>query len=225
MLVVAAAAVVVVVLLVLVLVVRPGVRRPVSGPVPTPTARPSATGAAFGVRDEREVTFEELTVALPGTPYSCQDPLPTPPPGFDGYVSCDAVVHDNFDGLGNTWESQVGVVLLDGSLGHPDDLDTSAKDAFRYFYRAFYSADDSPTRSDEVGEPVTVHGPAGAAYRHRVRVRVDREGLHTTSDLLSVEVVRLRSGRVAAVYADLPNDAQREVLRAVLVSQASITLH
>lgn len=219
-----AAAAVVVLLLVAVLVVRPGARRPVSAPTPAPAAGAGST-PTLAVRDEREATFEELTVALPGKPFSCHDPLPTPPSGFDGYVSCNATVHDDFDGAGDTWISQVDVVLLDASLGHGDDLEKSARDAFRSFYRASFTSDDSPTLSDEVGEPFAIHGPAGRAFRHRARVHVDREDLDTAYDLVSVVVVRLQSGRVAALCTDLPDDAKGDLVRAALVSEVSVTLH
>ncbi|HEY0238521.1 MAG TPA: hypothetical protein VGC37_07750 [Friedmanniella sp.] len=218
-----AAAVVVALLLVVVLVVRPGARRPVSAPTPAPAATAGST-PTLAVRDEREVTIEDLTVALPGRPFSCFDPRSTEPPGLDGYVSCDATVHD-YAATGDAWVAQVDVVLLDGSLGHADDLERSAREAFRSFYRASFTEVDSPSLSDEVGEPFRVHGPDARAYRHRARVHVHRKDLATTYDLVSVVVVRLRSGRVAALYSDLPEDAKADVVRAALVSELSMTLH
>ena len=62
--------------------------------------------------------------------------------------------------------------------------------------------------SDEVGERRGgPRGGRGGAFRHRARVVVDREDLTSAYDRLVVEVVRLRSGRVVAFFADVPDDS------------------
>ena len=72
--------------------------RPVSAPAPTPAAAASSAGLA--VRDEREVTFEELTVTLPGTPFSCHRTAPDAPARVRRLRSCFATVHEDYDGEG-----------------------------------------------------------------------------------------------------------------------------
>lgn len=213
---------VVVSLVVVLLVVRPGARRPSSAPSPSPS--PSSTASAGLVVDVRHLGVADLTVTLPDRPFSCGGPLPTPPYGFAAYLSCSATVHEDYDDEGSSWVAQVGVVLLDPASGDPDHLGTSARRALRTLYGAFFTAADAPHLTQERGTSVTLHGTAGRAYRHQARVQVDREGLRTTSDLLSVEVVRLRDGRVAAFYADLPRDADGDLLRAAVTSQQSMTL-
>ena len=215
-------AAVVVALLAVSLVVRLSAERLPTGPPRDPPAAP-AEATTFSIEPDRTVRFQELSLPLPGPPYTCGDPQ-TPPPGFSAFVACEHVVHPDYDAAGDDWSAVSGVLLVADPPATPGDLRTTTRSVFDALVAQLYTADDHFSLSKVSEDDVQVPLPPGRSATRRANVDVHKRGLATPYDRLVVVVVPLDSGRYVAFFSDFPHDGDAAAVQAVGASIGTLSL-
>lgn len=215
----AVVATVVVALLLVALVVRLDADRLPSGPPRDPPA-PDAVASRLTV-DGRKVSFQELSVTLPGEPYACNDGSEKPPANLVQVVTCFTVVHEDYDAAGSDWGALMGVALVDPVLsdGSMADVTETVFNAVAY---AAYRSDQRPRFSKRSSAAAQLAAPAGAAWTQQADVRVTVKDLPTPYDRLVVIAVRLESGKVVAFFSDFPHDGSKQALQALVDSLGTL---
>jgi hypothetical protein len=212
----------VVALLAVALVVRLDTAGLPTGPPRDPPAAPPEA-VAFTVDSARTARFQEFSMTLPGSPFTCGT-ASDPPPGFTAYVGCSHVVHADYDGAGHDWSALTGVLLVGDPLVTTGDQTATTTAVFDGLVHRLYSTADHYSLSHVSSDGIDVAVPAGRASSRLADVVVRRKGLETPYDRLVVVVVRLDSGRQVAFFSDFPHDDSRDALQAVTTAVGTISL-
>ena len=203
-------------------VIRLDADRLASGPARNPPSVP-AESSTLDVQGH-ELRYQELRVTLPGTPFSCSPPADPPPSALLGYVSCEALVHPNYNKAGYDWTAEAGVGLPGDDLVNPTDLRATANTVFSTLADGFYTEAVHPQVKNRKGGPVSDYAPT-EAYLVYGDVFVRTPGLATASDRLFVLVVRLASGQHAFFFSVKPADASKAVTEAAQASFTTLATH
>lgn len=192
------------------------------GPALAPPAAPVDT-YRFSIDRSRRLTYAELTVVLPGAPFTCTPQKDPPPVGLLAFVSCDAPVHPDYDAAGHDWSAVAGVAVAGDAMVDRSDLHRTADQVFEALQTAFYPADNHPVVKKKTGFVVDDVAPAGSAYAVYADVQVRSPGLKTDHDRLLVIVIRLTSGQHVVYFSDRPTDASPAVTNALRATLTSVS--
>ena len=193
-----------------------------SGPARNPPSVP-AESSTLDVQGH-ELRYQELRVTLPAIPFSCSPPADPPPSALQGYVTCEALVHPNYNKAGDDWSAEAGIGLPGDDLVNPTDLRATANTVFSTLTDGFYTKTVHPQVRNRKGGTVSDFAPTDA-YLVYGDVFVQAPGLATASDRLFVLVVRLASGQHAFFFSVKPADASKAVTQAAQASFTSLSTH
>jgi hypothetical protein len=168
------------------------------------------------------VSFEEMQFIAPGDPFRC-NPEPVEAPGtFTSVLSCSAVVHRDYDKKGSNWVAALSMGQLDDRLLGSGDLTHIASQTLTALLPYDY-AEAKPKVKREKVQNLTGLAPNGRGVLLSAEVHVSKKGVASTYDRVVLVVVKLRSGRHVAWYAERPNDSPKDVMQALQDSADTLT--
>jgi hypothetical protein len=191
--------------------------------------RDPSTGTASGAADRalpggdaaaghleassRTAAIGDVTMVLPGEPYSLYpDPLPLKGV-LESVFSASAPVHERYDGR-HTWSA---AVLLGRLPAAPNgDLEAQSRLTLQQLSQSIF--DGHPARLTEVrSSDHAVEGQAGLLVTSRIRYAIN--GLPSRYDTVTVLLVGMDDGSVVVAATSVPNDTDP-----ALAKQAAVAL-
>ncbi len=153
-------------------------------------------------------------MTLPDDPYELRaDPMRAKDL-FDSYFAAGATVHEDYRG-GRDWAAIVGLAHV-GQRATRVELDATAVTVGQQVAATFFDGQPTTVESASVAEH-SVDGCPGYLFTASVRYRI--AGLASSTDELTVLVVRLDDGTRVAAFSSVPTDAP-----AALRAQAASSL-
>ncbi len=179
-----------------------------------------AEGAAAGHLDEssRTAAIGDVTMVLPGAPYSLYpDPLQLKGV-LQSVFSASAPVHERYDGR-HTWSAAVLLGRLPAAVN--GDLEAQGRVTAQQLSESIF--DGHPTRLVDVRtSDHAVEGQAGLLVTGRVKYAI--EELPSRYDTLTVLLVGLDDGSVVVAATLVPNDTDPALARQAAAALDSVTI-
>ena len=159
---------------------------------------------------------------LPASPFTC-DPRPRDVPSlFTSMISCNAVVHPDYNDDKNDWTANTGVGVLDEQVRSAKDLrDMAARTGSGLLSRNYTVEDVTIKKVKNVPFPDVA--PDGKGRRLTVELHISYPDLPTEYDRMTVAVFELESGEHVAWWALEPDDSPQAVTEALEASAATLT--
>jgi hypothetical protein len=200
--------------------VKRGGRQPVTTPASPATSLPAGTSEAGWLDEKTRVArIGAATMRLPAPPYALPSRSMSVPGLLDVFFLADAPVHPGYDGS-DSWSSAVLLGRLSGTLVG-GQLQSRAQQTLQGLSQTFYRG--RVTRLDHVGTADhAVDGHPGLWVTARVHYDIDR--LPSRYDDLTVVLVGLDDGSVAAAVSSVPDDADPTMTRLAAASLRSLAI-
>lgn len=206
-----------------------GSTRPRAGELPpltaasTPAPRTSASSdVPTGQLDDSTgwARINRASMQLPRMPYKLKaDPLWIGDL-FDVVFTADAVVHSRYNGR-NSWTSTVALAHLNSTTAATTDLDASGLKAMESVAQHFFGGHPATTTAVSTSDR-SVDGHPGVLVTAKVRYSIPK--LPSSSDDVSVLLVRLDDGSMIAALTSVPDDASPEVRQLARTALESLTI-
>jgi hypothetical protein len=179
-----------------------------------------ADAAAAGHLDEsnRTAAIGDVTMVLPGAPYSLYpDPLQLTGV-LQSVFSASAPVHERYDGR-HTWSAAVLLGRLPAAVN--GDLEAQGRVTAQQLSESIF--DGHPTRLVDVRtSDHAVEGQAGLLVTGRVKYAIDE--LPSRYDTLTVLLVGLDDGSVVVAATLVPDDTDAALARQAAAALDSVTI-
>ena len=186
-------------------------RLPTGPALPPPPADAPVTKVDYSAT-ARTAEIDEARMTLPSLPYRC-DPGPgAKPPQFESLITCNALVHENYNPEGDDWYASVGFGVPAPSMVVAGDLTATTDRVFDQLRGEFFLGQQT-TVEQRKGQVLELGGRGAQTAYGNVTYRID--GLSSSYDRVLVIVVELASGDFAVAYSVRPDDlpqATRDVL-------------
>ena len=195
--------------------------RPLTGPAVAPPPPVDAPLLLTYDAATRTVSAEELRAVLPADPFLCDD-RPREVPGlFTWALSCNVVVHADYDDKLD-WSATSGVGILDEKVGSVDELREMAAQTASGLITRNYTVEDVTIKKAK-NVPLGEVAPDGKARIVTAELHVPYRDLPSAYDRMSVAVFELESGEHVAYWSLEPEKSPRAVAGALDESAATVT--
>lgn len=196
--------------------------RPLTGPAVAPPPPTEAPLTLTFDSASRSAAADELRAVLPGRPFFCDVGTREMPALFTSALSCNSVVHPDYDDKGSAWAANTGVGVLDDQVRSVKGLREMAARTASGLITRNYTVDDVTIKKVE-NVPYDDVAPEGKARRVTAELHVSYPDLPSAYDRMTVIVFELESGDHVAWWALEPEDSPKAVTEALEASAATVT--